>query len=263
MISPEKKLEELLNQYSQETEHDNTNNRESDDQNGFTDLNKFFDRIYILALTDKGPDLESRILSHGLSNYEIFDKVNSNKSFMENLYEIIKDAQQKQHSQILVVKDSDLIHKDIRNEFIHHSSILGNDWHIIYAGGTISTTLNQFDAGFYLSTYEDLAKARITTEQAAQKHWRTYGNKEGRYGGRYLSHPDSIRDISAIGIRSDVYPALLECLNPKKGNNVGINLAKFYKDHKGHSWVVVPNLFQSELNKNNRTRIRANGFMYE
>ena len=156
---------------------------------------------------------------------------------MENLYEVIKDAQQKGYEKIFVIRDNCQIHCEINNEFASHIGQLSDDWQIIYGGGQITYT-TQFNPEFYMNTYTDLAKAKIVTPTAAQKHWRTYGSREGRYGDRFIAHPEIIKEVCAIGIKSDVFKPLFECISPKKGVNISVNLTKFQKKQKNTSWIM-------------------------
>jgi len=270
----EDELEQLLSCYGQSKETDSVN--ENDNDNGpecdgemdidteqlRANLGAFFHRIYVLDMTNKANDLAQRLQDLGFDNLEIVSWSGS-KGMVDALPNLISKAKKEGHERIMVLKDNLLIHKNIITELAQQLSTLKDKARVLYMGSSYTRTKNHqaFDPQFYMDTYEDLEKAGINTVEKAQKHWKTSGHRQGRWGSRHISHPEIVKDLSAICIHMDVFDVLVQSMagGKRKGEQ---SYKTFEKAAAEVVYALTPPPFMNELNKYNRAKNRCNAFLY-
>jgi hypothetical protein len=247
-IPEEQKLSQLLTSYAES----------SDPQVEFSVIDDYLDVVYILNLTGKASELQHRLQEVGFTKISVIDG-NIKKSFWDNLWDIVKLAQKRGLVHFAVFQDNVHLNKKFAQETMEQfNSIKDKEWKLIAISASQNLiTKSGLDWKFYLDTYPDLKKFKITNEPTAQKHWRSYGMREKRYSQRALLNPDTLGGVSGVFVSDLLYADLPKLL---KARNAGDFLVKNYKPK---IYATTPLLCLSGLNRAVRNRNKHNLSFYD
>jgi hypothetical protein len=275
----EDELERLLSSYAEEPVSSNYQSEDYDEQltmPGLSNTNQvlsmngkeldvntvieFFDAIFVLNLSNKADALYKKLDELGFQNIEVVP-TKPNLTLIDSLAEIVLKAKNKGLKTIMVLKDNVLVHQNIMQELAYQLSHMDDKARVLYLGAALMRTKDtSFDPEFYLQTYSDLVEQGIDDEEKAQKHWKTRGHREGRWGSRNMNHPDLVKDLSAVVLHTDIFDILIKNLSALKKGAGGVKA--FEKLVANYCYVVTPPPFMNELTKYNKSKNQSNAFLY-
>ena len=226
-------------------------------------LKALFAQIYIVDLNDQGNQMKQQLDSLGIRSKVIRTKTNRrNATVFDFLPEIVRESSKRALASIMVIMDSAKLHKQLLLEIAHqYERLAATDWKLIYLGGSHNLVRNdQFDWQYYLGQDgygSDLRSHNITNEPLAQRHWKYYGQKEGRFGARTIDHQHMIKNISAVAVHQSAYE---EIGRHHKTSQLMISLTKSLKQK---SFAVSPLWFLTDPGRINKARNKHNLHLYQ
>ena len=108
-------------------------------------------------------------------------------NYQKTLINTLQEARKQDVPYIVVLDGTQALNykfADIFKELLQELKNL-SDFDLVYLGNCHPTTVKDitnygFDAQIYLTLYDDLKRANITTEDSAKSHWNIYGKREFR-----------------------------------------------------------------------------------
>jgi len=213
------------------------------------------------------------------SNYEhevIPCKDMSLFNYQNQIKEIIKESKQKGFRRIMIMNGNDSLNNKFSDLLEKQISRINGECYLWFLGNTKETPskdiLNtKFDVDDYLFLYDDIVNAKLTTEEKAKTHWKTYGHREARYASIDILNGSSqaINNTYGFIISAEVYDTMVELIgkqNIRDCKNVLSELQTSVLDVKT-IWCSRPDLiipaFSNSVNhgKNAQLALR-NGWYY-
>jgi len=226
-------------------------------------LSEIFTQIYIIDLNNQGAELKKQLEHLGIKCKVIETKTTRrNLTVFDFLPQVAREASKRELNSFMVLMDTVKIHKNLLIEIAHQwSSISTTDWKLLYVGASQNLIRNdKFDWQYYLDSAEgygtDLRAHNITTEQLAIRHWKYYGQKEGRFGARTIDQQYLMKDITAVAVHNSGYE---EVGRHKQTTQLMVSLTKSLKQK---SFAVSPLWFLTDPGRVNKARNKHNLHMY-
>lgn len=242
---------------------------------------EFIDKIYIITddNSNKNSALErnKKILSKSKYNHEILSFKNMNLlNYQNQIKEALKDAKNKNYRRVMVINGNDLLNNkfvDLLNKQIEK---IKTDCYLWFLGNCRETPVREilgtrFDMADYLFLYDDIVNAKLTTDEKAKTHWKTYGYREARYASIEAINGISqgISNNYGFVVAVEIYDTIIDLINKqtmRDCKNVVSDLMYSLIDPKT-IWRSQPDLIipqfhnQTNHSKNGQIAIR-NGWYY-
>ena len=219
-----------------------------------------FSHVYIINLTDHGDELSRQLAQCGLKNKVIRTKSSrKNASVLDFLPEVVSEAQKRNAESVLVLLDTCAPHIRLAQELALQTQQLKTlDWKLLYMGAAQNLIKNdQFDWTYYKETYPELAEHGVTSEPLYARHWKYYGQKEGRFGTRSMDQPHLMKSISAVAVHQTAFEEIAKYAG--KTQQLVVSLTKHIKQK---SYAMSPLLFLTDVGRNSKTRSKHNLALY-
>jgi hypothetical protein len=220
---------------------------------------ELFSQVFIINLNNKGEELKSRLSQLGIKSKVIKTRIARRTSgIFDFLSDVVREARNRNLDSIMVLMDTGHISNTLIEEIAEQAAnITEKDWKLLYLGGSNNLIRNdKFDWKFYAETYPELTKHGINAEPLYVRHWKFYGQKEGRFGSRLMEQPRLIKNISAIAVHKSGYDEIAKF---KKASQLVGSLTKHIKQK---SYAVSPLWFLSDPGRVNKARNKHNLHLY-
>ena len=188
-------------------------------------VDAYIDRIYVLTddSSQKNSSLErnKKILIKVRIDYEIIHcKDMTLHNYQNQIREIVKDSKQRGYRRIMIINGNDSLNNKFNDLLDKQISKITGECYLWFLGNTRDTpakdVLNtRFDVDDYLFLYDDIVNAKLTTEEKARTHWKTYGHREARYGAIDVVNGSSQLIVNTYGfvVSSEIYDVVIDLIN--------------------------------------------------
>jgi len=188
-------------------------------------------KIYVISdnLTSKNTTLERnrKLLSKCNIEYELVYSRDMGIYFYQNcIKKIIEDSISKSFGKIMILNGNDLLHAKFNDIFETQLSKIKMNYSLWFFGNTREIPVRDilsmnFEYKDYLFLYDDVKSAKLTTEEKAKAHWKSYGYREARCPSINIisgSHKH-VNHSSGVVISSDVYPMMINLISKQNLRN--------------------------------------------
>lgn len=239
------------------------------------------DKIYLLT-HDRSPknailERNKKIIERCGHDYAIVTCKDMNIYVYQNqIKELLTEAKNQKYASIMILNGNDLLHEHFGDLLKKQVDKIHNDCHLWFLGLAKETPAREilstkFNLDDYLFLYNDIVNAKLTTEEKAKIHWKTYGHREGRYASiEVLNNTGQvINNTYGFVIASPIYDAAIDLINQQNHRdckNVLVELQSNCLDIK-YVWYSRPDLIIPAFNnptnhkKNSELAVR-NGWYY-
>ncbi len=240
----------------------------------------FLDCVYILTDNDTAKnvvlDRNKKILSKGHFEIEMVNCKDMNLyNYQKHLREILKTAKGKGQRRIMILNGNDLLSHKFIELYEKQLAKISGDCYLWFLGHFKETSpreilATEFDLEDYLFLYDDIAKAKYTTQEKAHLHWKSYGHREGRYAKitTLSGSPHPINNNYGFVASAEIYDTLIDLIDkqtPRDCKDVLALVQSNYIDNKT-TWYSRPDLiipaFPNANNHNKNAQIAQKGGCY-
>jgi hypothetical protein len=273
-VQTESQLDDLLGSYqSKPSEGGTVDNSESS-------VSSYIDKIYVLT-DDNGNRNNTlkrniRLLNRNNYDYEVVlcrDMTLFN--YQNQIRELLIEAKNKAHRRIMILNGNDLFNKKFPDLLEKQLKQITGDCHLWFLGESREISQSEFKQGEfvledYLLLYDDIVNARMTTEDRAHKHWKTYGYREARHAKIGISNGNEYAISNNYGfvVSAEVYDVMIDVINkqhPRQCEDVLVELQSNVVD-VSTIWLskpdlIIPKFRGNNVGKNKREAL-SNGWYY-
>lgn len=241
---------------------------------------EFIDAIYILTDSDRSKnmvlDRNLKILSKTKFEIEMVNCKDMNLyNYQKHLREILKTAKGKGQRRIMILNGNDLLSHKFVELYEKQLAKITGDCYLWFLGNFKETSprdilTSEFDLDDYLFLYDDIVKAKYTTQDKAHLHWKSYGHREGRYA-KITSLNDALNPVNnnyGFVVSAEIYDTLIELIDkqgPRDCKDVLSIVQTNLVDNKT-VWCSRPDLiipaFPNANNHNKNAQIAQKGGCY-
>lgn len=191
---------------------------------------RFIDRFYIITNQtnqNSALDRNKKILEQSHCDYEILITKDMNLyGYQNQIKEALSSAKKNNYQKIAIINGNSLLNNKFADLFNKQVDKIKSDCNLWFFGDVRETMgreilATRFDLSDYLFLYDDIVKAKLTTLEKAQIHWKSYGHKEGRYAciEAINGHASSTNNNYGFAISNNLYDHLIELLNKQTSRN--------------------------------------------
>jgi hypothetical protein len=232
-------------------------------------VGQFMSKVYLLTDNDSTRNLQLE------RNRKIFAKFNQEcdiirckdmglYNYQNQVRELVKDAKKNGYHRILIINGNDMVNNKFGDLYSRQVSKIRGDSHLWFLGNNRETSpkeilATEFDLDDYLFLYDDITNAKLTTQDKAHLHWKTYGHREGRYAKIDITNgsTQTITNNNGFMISAEVYDHYIELVNKqtvRDCKNVLLELQSTLLDVKT-IWCSRPDLIIPQFsNLNNHAK---------
>ncbi len=234
----------------------------------YNDQNAFIDLIYMLIDGDAKNvvfERNQKILKQGGFECEIIKCRDLNLyNYQNQIRDILKTAKGQGYRRIMILNGNNILNNKFAELYQKQLAKMSGDCYLWFLGQFKDTSSREmlsteFDLDDYLSLYEDISKAKMTTQDKAHLHWKNYGHREGRYAKiNILNNPTTvINNNYGVVVGAELYDTLIDLIDKQSirdCKDVFTLIQKNLVDSKT-IWYCRPDLIIPALpNPNNHTK---------
>jgi len=266
--SEDRQLNQLLEGYAEtemveEEEEEEEDEQKQEERAVLRAFQEYLSVIFILNLGGKADELQYKFEQLGFDPgmIQIVDG-NAKKSFYENMLDLARLCRKKKLKRVAIFQDGLILHRNFTEELVelYEQMVELKKWKMIVlsAAQNVVTSNVEFDPDYYRSLYSDLERAKLKTDQQVLRHWKGYGTREKRYGGRGVCRPDHLTGVSGVLLSSQIYPDLDKLKKAK------LRMGQFMmKSYPKQIYATSPLLGLNRMNRMIRMRNKHNIYLYE